>query len=180
MNEKNEVEELSKKPDARDLQEAGLKTARRIAIALAGTWKIYRRSLTGVTGLGIVLGFLVIAITAPWTAPYDADFKAPSVDTFVADYAFRDLPSESNWTEVLGLTSSARERPLERVMIYSEEGKATVYPVTFGIGEETGNIGIEIGESSTEQLPAGADYLEYTHFYRSFFFVLKSDLEGDN
>ncbi|MGB2581806.1 MAG: ABC transporter permease subunit [Thermoplasmata archaeon] len=180
MNEKNEVKEQPKRPDARDLQDASIKTAKRVAIALAGTWKIYRRSLTGVTGLGIVLGFLVIAITAPWTAPYDADFKAPSVDTFIADYAFRDLPSDSNWTEVLGLTSSARERPLERVMIYSEEGKATVYPVTFGIGEETGNIGIEIGVPSTEQLPAGADYLDYTHFYRSFFFVLDSDQEGDN
>ncbi|MGB2826379.1 MAG: hypothetical protein WBC49_07080, partial [Thermoplasmata archaeon] len=180
MNEKNEVKEQPKRPDARDLQDASIKTAKRVAIALAGTWKIYRRSLTGVTGLGIVLGFLVIAITAPWTAPYDADFKAPSVDTFIADYAFRDLPSDSNWTEVLGLTSSARERPLERVMIYSEEGKATVYPVTFGIGEETGNIGIEIGEPSTEQLPAGADYLDYTHFYKSFFFVLDSDQEGDN
>ncbi len=180
MKEKTEVTEQSKRPDARDLQDAGIKTAKRVAIALAGTWKIYRRSLTGMIGMGIVLGFLVVAVTAPWTAPYDADFKAPAVDTFIADYAFRDLPSDNNWTEVLGLTSSARERPLERVMIYSEEGKVTIYPTTFGISEETNEIGIVIEESSTEQLPAEADYLDYAHFSQSFFFVLNSDNEKDN
>jgi len=180
VNEKTEVEEQPTRPDARDIQEAGLKTARRIAIALAGTWKIYRRSLTGMIGMGIVFGFLVIAVTAPWTAPYDAHFKAPAVDTFVADYAFRDLPSDTNWTTVLGLTSSSKDRPLERVMIYSEEGTVIVYPVTFGIGEVSEEIGIEIDEPSTEQLPAGADYLEYTHFSQSFFFVLNSDHEVGN
>ncbi|MCJ7489620.1 MAG: hypothetical protein MUO87_05705, partial [Thermoplasmata archaeon] len=180
MKEETEVKEQSKRPDARELQEASMKTARRIAIALKSAWKIYRRSLTGLTGMGIVLGFLVVAITAPWTAPYDAEFKAPSLDTFIADYAFRDLPSDSNWTEILGLTSSSKDRPLERVMVYSEEGRTTVYPTSFGISEETGKIGIEIDEPSTEQLPAEADYLDNVHFYKSFFFVLNSNQEGDN
>ena len=49
MKEETEVNEQSKRPDARELQEASMKTARRIAIALKSTWKIYRRSLTGLT-----------------------------------------------------------------------------------------------------------------------------------
>jgi len=171
-----------KKTDARgELQEASMKTFRRILVALRGTWKIYRRSLTGVTGLGIVFGFFIIAITAPWTAPYDRDFKAPAVDTFIADYATRDLPENVNWSRVIGLTASEKDRPLERVMIYSaDEGSVIGYPVTRGIGEETDEIGIEIGSPAAIELPANLRYLEYAHFYRSFFFVLSPDGEGEN
>ena len=171
----------SKGPDARELQEASMRTVRQLLVAFRGTWKIYRRSLTGITGLGIVFGFFVIAITAPWTAPYDADFKAPAIDTFIADYATRELPPEVNWSLVKGLTSSERSRPLEGIMVYSaDEGTVIEFPVTRGIGEETEEIGIEIGSPTTIDLPAQAIYLEYAHFYRSFFFVLNANEDGEN
>ena len=181
MRNDNRDDTKSKRPDARELQETSMRTAKQLFVAFRGTWRIYRRSLTGVTGLGVVFGFFLIAVTAPWTAPYDADFKAPAIDTFIADYATRDLPPEVNWSLVKGLTSSDRSRPLEGVMVYSaSEGAVIEYPVTRGIGEETEEIGIEIGSPTTVELPAHASYLDYAHFYRSFFFVLSADGEGEN
>jgi peptide/nickel transport system permease protein len=171
---KNEDEEQpqSRGREARDLQDAGMKTAKKMARALAGTWKIYRRSKTGVAGLAIVFGFLFVALTAQWIAPYDSTFKAPAIDTFIADYATRELPVDNTWLKAVGLTSPVKDRPLERIMVYSEEGPAIVYPVSEGIGEETGEIGIEIYGPATVDLPGNSTYLEYAHFYRSFFFVL--------
>ncbi|UCE81063.1 MAG: ABC transporter permease [Methanobacteriota archaeon] len=180
MKTNDAVEDKAKRPDAKELQEASIKTFQRLASGFFVTWKIYRRSFTGVVGLGIVFGFFLIAVTAQWTAPYDADFKAPAIDTFIADYASRDLPTDVNWSKVIGLTSSIKERPLERVMVYSfEEGQTIVYPVTRGIGE-LGEIGIEIGSPTTYVLPSGAEYLDYAHFYRSFFFALCPCEDGSN
>ena len=178
--EEEERKPSMKRPDPRDLQEAGMRTAKRLAKAFRATWKIYRRSAIGVAGLAIVLGFFFIALTAQWIAPYDKDFKAPAIDTFIADYASRNLTDDSNWSRVIGLTSPQRDHPLERLMIYSEEGNVTIFPVSQGISEETGEPGIEIGAPSTVELPAEALYLEFAHFYRSFFFVLQENEGGGN
>ena len=165
--------------EAKELQLAGMKTARKIARGLRSTWKIYRRSKTGVAGLAIVFGFLFIALTAQWIAPYDKDFKAPALDTFIADYASRELPEGKTWTKVIGLTSTTKDRPLERVMVYSEEGTTIVYPIAPGESEEIAEIGIEISSPSTIELPGNASYLEYAHFYKSFFFILVSQPENE-
>ncbi|HIH00879.1 TPA: hypothetical protein HA259_02160, partial [Thermoplasmata archaeon] len=178
MNEKGEKRSSTLGREAIDLQEAGMKTAKRIAIAFRNTWKIYRRSKTGVAGLAIVFGFFFVAFTAQWIAPYDSDFKAPAIDTFEADYATRDLPQEHNWSKIVGLTSSIKDRPLERIMIYSSDGSVTVFPVTYGINEETGLTGIDISSPAEYVMPEEAEYLNYAHFYRSFFFVEVLDENG--
>ncbi len=155
-----------------DLQEVSQKAITRVFKGFASTWKLYRQSKTGVTGLAIALGFVFIAAFAPWLAPYDRDFKAPSIDTFIADYASRNLTAGLNWSRTMGLTSESRDHPLERVLAYSEEGVATVYPVTYGISEETEEIGIVVGSPSTVHLPPNATYLEFAHFSTSFFFIM--------
>jgi peptide/nickel transport system permease protein len=175
-NEEKEPQSFSR--EAKDLQEASIKTVRRLAIAFRNTWKIYRRSKTGVAGLAIVAAFFFVALTAQWIAPYDSDFKAPATDTFVADYATRDLPEEHNWSKVMGLTSPVKDRPLERIMTYSADGSVIIYPVTYGINEETGQIGIVVSAPAMFELPEDSAYLNYAHFYRSFFFVEVLDSNG--
>jgi len=177
-NDKTDAQDKGK-PGAADFQEAGQRAVLRIVKGFLSTWKLYRQSKTGVAGLSIALGFLVVAIFAPWLAPYDKDFKAPAIDTFIADYATRNLTAELNWSKILGLTSPMRDHPLERVLAYSDEGTAIVYPVTYGIGEETGEIGIEIGNPSTVNLPANASYLTSTHFSTSFLFALNETPGSD-
>jgi peptide/nickel transport system permease protein len=177
-NDKTDAQEKGKQ-GAADFQEAGQRAALRIVKGFLSTWKLYRQSKTGVAGLSIALGFLVVAIFAPWLAPYDSDFKAPAIDTFIADYASRNLTAELNWSKILGMTSPTRDHPLERILAYSDEGTAIVYPVTYGIGEETGKIGIEIGNPSTVNLPANASYLTSTHFSTSFLFALNETPGSD-
>jgi peptide/nickel transport system permease protein len=179
LKENEEKETTSLGREATDLQKAGIKTARRLVVALKGTWKIYRRSKTGVAGLIIVFGFFFVALTADWIAPYDSDFKAPSIDTFEADNATRALPAGHNWTKILGLTSDEnKDRPLERIMTYSPDGEVVIFPVTEGWNEETDQIGIEVSSPASFKLPEDAIYLEYAHFYPSFFFVGVVDPNG--
>jgi len=179
LTEREEKESTSLGREAKDLQEAGIKTARRLLIALKATWKIYRRSKTGVAGLAIVFGFLFVALATDFIAPYDADFKAPSVDTFLADHATRTLPDDHNWTKVLGLTSDyIADRPLQRIMVYSPDGTVVIYPVADGWNEETDQIGIEVSSPATFVMPEDAFYLNYAHFHPSFFFAAVMDDNG--
>lgn len=167
-----------KTQEASDLQEISQKALRKFGRGFKATWKLYRQSKTGLAGLSIVLGFFIVAVFAPWLAPYDKDFRAPAVDTFIADYASMNLTADGNWTHVLGLTSSHRDHPLERVLAYSEDGKALVFPVNEGISELTGEPGIVVGTSTTIRLPANASYLTQVHFSTSFMFIMNTTEEG--
>lgn len=181
MNEKGDEKPGQEKsgPGPSDIQEASQRAVRRFVKGFLNTWKLYRQSKTGVVGLAIALGFVVVAVFAPWLAPYDKDFKAPAIDTFIADYASRNLTAEFNWSRVMGLTSADRDHPLQRVLAYSEEGQAIVYPVTYGISEETDQIGIVVGNPSKVRLPANATYLTSVHFSTSFLYAL-NETHGSN
>ncbi|MCK5253163.1 MAG: hypothetical protein KAQ96_09435, partial [Thermoplasmata archaeon] len=37
-------------------------------------WKLYKQSKAGLLGLGIMFGFVFMAVFAPFIAPYDLDF----------------------------------------------------------------------------------------------------------
>jgi len=153
--------------DAKELQSQSRRLLRKLGKGFVNTWKLYKSSKIGVAGLAIVVGFLIMAIFAPWIAPYDRDFRAPSLDVFIADYANLPLVEEYNWTKVVGLTSEERnERPLERIMVYSDEGKAKVFPVERGISNISGELGIVVKEPSIFTVPAHSWYLEYAHFSR--------------
>lgn len=171
MSEKGKPESIEKS-SMTDLQAAGMKATRKIYKSFKDTWKLYRQSKTGLAGMAIVVGFFVMAIFAPWLAPYGPSFRAPAVDTFIADYASRNLLEGFNWTEVVGITSSISDRPLERLLAYSQEGKSLVYPVSRGISPETGELGIVIGDADEIFLPANSDYVEYVHFATEILFVL--------
>ncbi len=165
-------------PDSREFQVAGQRALKKFIRGFASTWKLYRQSKTGLAGLSIVLGFFIVAIFAPWLAPYDKDFRAPAIDTFIADYASKNLTAEGNWTMVVGLTSPHRDHPLERVLAYSEDGTTLAYPVSRGINELTGESGIIVSDPSEIQLPANATYFSLVHYSTSFLFIMNTTDEG--
>lgn len=171
-------DQKSKIPDAGELQIAGRRALRKFGRSFLSAWKLYRQSKTGLAGMAIVLGFFIVAAFAPWLAPYDKEFKAPSIDTFIADYASRNLTADANWTKVVGLTAPERDHPLQRVLAYTQEGTTLVYPVTYGTNELTGEPGIVVSDPSTIQLPANATYLTQVHFSTTFLFVMNTTDEG--
>ncbi len=175
MTEDTKTDETSKRSDAREFQEAGQKALRKFWKSFKSTWKLYRQSKTGIAGLAIVLAFFIMALGAPWLAPYDKDFRAPAIDTFVADYALLNLTAGQNWTRLMGLTDSLnRDHPLERILAYSEDGTTIVYPVTYGISAETDEIGIDISSPTTIHLPANASYMNHVLFSTTFFFIVNT------
>jgi peptide/nickel transport system permease protein len=157
---------------AEALQQSSQKFLRKLLRSFRATWKLYRRSVTGLVGMGIVVGFLVMAIFAPVLSKYSPDFTAPAEDIFIADNAKVDLEAKLNWTSPMGLTDATREQTLKRILVYSTEGTALVFPVTAGASETTGEPGIIVGDRGTIQLPSHIDYIDYAHFYRSIIFIL--------
>lgn len=130
-------------------------------------WKLYKQSKAGLLGLGIMLGFVFMAVFAPWIAPYDLDFLAPSEDVFKADSVTRPIeaneslglldPASENWYPPIGWRGSER---LEYIVAYSEGGHAVKYQVEDralpdgGRGIQiTGNFSYTIPENVTQLVP---------------------------
>lgn len=161
------------KPESTELAQLAdqsQKILRKMMRSFKATWKLYRSSKTGLAGLGIVIGFLVMAVFAPILAPYNVDFTAPAEDIFVADSEAVSLETEgAYWTTPMGLTAPTRENTLERVMVYSNNtGQVQV----FGVRDEGG---IVIDLPVTDQFVPEAGYINYAHFTESIFFVLDGD-----
>ncbi|MBU0623309.1 MAG: hypothetical protein KJ672_00520, partial [Candidatus Thermoplasmatota archaeon] len=147
-------------------------TLRKLIRGPARTWKLYRSSKTGLVGLGIVLGFLIMAVFAPIISPYTAEFRAPAEDVFYANTVELALTEHYNWSAPIGLVADTREEQLIGLMVSSADaGRALIYEVSPGAQE------IEIKGPTTYTLPVGFDYIEYVHFPRvagetSYFLVL--------
>jgi len=167
--------EFRKIADTAQLQEQSQEFLRKMLRSFRATWKLYKNSKTGLAGLGIVVGFLVMAVFAPIIAPFGPNFTAPSIDIFIADNAVVNLESQLNWTAPMGLTAATRESQLTRIMIYSAEGETMVVPVTSGTSPTTGKPGIIVGLREMKSLPPNADYINYAHFTRTIMFILVND-----
>ncbi|MGQ9587228.1 MAG: ABC transporter permease subunit [Thermoplasmata archaeon] len=127
----------------------------------ARSWKLYRGSKTGLAGLGIVFGFLFLAVFAPIISPYGPEFRAPAEDVFYANKVEIALTEKLNWSAPMGLLADTKEEQLIGMMLYSRDaGRALVYPVGTGVQE------IAIQEPTTYALPQGFDYIQYIHFPR--------------
>jgi len=169
--EKSATAKTGKGGDAElELSLQSRKFFRKLLRSLKATWKLYRSSKSGLAGLAIVFGFFFVAAFAPFISPYDPDFKAPSEDIFIADSASADLALERNWSTPLGLTEAARERQLQRILVYSPEGEAKIFPVR----DENG---IVISVPVYGNVPANTTYLNYVHFYTTFF-VIVTQVDG--
>jgi peptide/nickel transport system permease protein len=136
-------------------------TLRKLMRGPARTWKLYRSSKTGLAGFGIVLGFLIMAVFAPFISPYTPEYRAPAEDVFYANNVELDLGVHYNWSAPIGLVADTREEQLIGLMVSSADaGKALIYEVSPGAQE------IEIKGPTTYTLPVGFDYIEYVHFPR--------------
>lgn len=85
---------------------------------LRGFWRLYRRSRLGVIGLIIVLSFVIVAVAAPWIAPFDPFYfageplmKPSSTFLFGTDQVGRDIFSRviygTRVSLLIGLIASA-------------------------------------------------------------------------
>lgn len=151
-----------------ELSKQSRKILRKLGRSVKATWKLYKGSKSGLAGLTIVFGFFFMATFAPFISPYDPEFKAPSEDIFIADSASIDLAIERDWSTPLGLTEAERERQLQRVLVYSPQGEAKVFPVH----DENG---IVISVPQYKVVPANTSYLNYVHFFTSFFLILEGN-----
>lgn len=85
---------------------------------LGDFWRLYRRSRLGVIGLIIVLSFVIVAVAAPWIAPFDPFYfageplmKPSSTFLFGTDQVGRDIFSRviygTRVSLLIGLIASA-------------------------------------------------------------------------
>ncbi len=156
----------ARQPELQELAAQSQKVLRKMLKSFRSTWKLYRGSKTGMAGLAIVIGFFAMAVFAPWIAPYDVDFKAPSTDIFIADSESANLGDLKNWSTPMGLLAATREASLERILVYSDDGVARTYPV-----DE--NQGIVLGAPSNYTIPSNVSYVNYAHFSNSFFLIVE-------
>ncbi len=143
------------------------------------TWNLYKRSKMGLLGLGIVLGFVIMAVFAPLISPFPPSFRAPSSDIFIADNANLQLPVLKNWTDPMGLPTAGLGNALKRIMVYSTEGDTYVYPVTQGISNVTGESGIKIDEPKKYTLLPNLTYIQYVLFRTGFSVPIGTPLYDD-
>ena len=149
------------------IQAQGQRMLRRLGRSFYASWKMYKHSKTGLVGLGIVIGFLVMAIFAPFLTPYSTEFRAPATDIFIADHASGNLTEKLNWTSIMGLSETS-DVTLKRIMVYSKEGVTDVFPVSVGTSQN-----IVLGTPTRAQLPPSATYLQFVQFQTPFFFILQ-------
>lgn len=162
------------RPDAGEqIGVQGQKLLRKFARSSKATWKLYKSSKTGLAGMAIAFGFVIMAVFAPFISPYDPDFKAPAEDIFIADNDIKSMGAIHNWTTPIGITENTREAALRRVLVYSTEGVSQVFSV---IPPGTiGNDKVLLGDPTEISLPSDASYIGYAHFSATVFFIVKGD-----
>lgn len=104
-----------------EVQETGTVLDERFSMSmrrLSGFWALYKENRMGIFGLLLVLAFIVVAIVAPWLAPYDPraleglPFQTPSEKFRLGtDQVGRDIFSQLVWGSrvslMVGLLASA-------------------------------------------------------------------------
>ncbi len=163
-----------------DTLDLGASTLAKLWAGARRTWALYRRSKMGLLGLGIVLGFVIMAVFAPLISPFTPSFRAPSSDIFIADNANLGLNQQLNWQTPLGLTTAGSGSALKRIMVYSpEQGTTLVFDVTQGLSPVTGESGIKVDIiPETKHLLANLSYIEYVKFPTGFAEPGNLDISG--
>ena len=143
-------------------------------------WKLYKQSKAGLLGLGIMFGFVFMAVFAPLIAPYDLDFLAPQEDVFLADNVHEkieanaslglDDPASEFWYPPAGYSGQER---LEYVIVYSDGGHA----LKFGVDDKAieGGRGLQIISNETHVIPQNITYLYANAFLREEFTAFGDD-----
>jgi peptide/nickel transport system permease protein len=143
-------------------------------------WNLYKQSKAGLLGLGIMMGFVFMAVFAPLIAPYDLDFLAPAEDVFLSDTIKVEIaantslglddPKSEFWYPPVGVRGTER---LEQIMIFSDGGHAIRYDVD-DIALEGGR-GLQIVGNTTYEVPENITRIERTYFIREQFTAYAGD-----
>ncbi len=143
-------------------------------------WKLYKQSKAGLLGLGIMFGFVFMAVFAPFIAPYDLDFLAPQEDVFLSDTIVEEIaaneslglddPMSEAWYAPVGVSGTER---LEQILIYSDGGHAIRYDVEHVALE--GGVGLQITGNTTYAIPENITRIERTYFIREHFTAYAGD-----
>jgi peptide/nickel transport system permease protein len=144
-------------------------------------WRLFKQSKAGLLGLGIMFGFVFMAVFAPWIAPYDLDFLAPQEDVFKADNVNEvivaneslDLldPESENWKTPFGFSGLER---MEEIIVYSDGGHAIKYVVDDKAIE--GGRGLQIVSNSTHEIPRNITRMFQTSFILDHFTAFTNDM----
>lgn len=125
------------------------------------TWAIYKESKEGLVGLGILLTFLCLAIFAPLICEFDPSFVAPVTDIYEADPVYVNLTTSGSWQAPIGITTTrgvGGGMNLTKVLVYSSEGNALLYPV--GVREEKGQMKISVGGPKEASVPKNLGFIK--------------------
>jgi len=145
-------------------------------------WNLYKESTVGKIGLGIMIGFVFLAIFAPIIAPYPPGFIAPSEDVFRADFVKVELPAaptiglddplSEHWHAPVGYSGNMEN--LDTIMVYSSEGHLVRYKVskTTKVVEGSDVVGMDLTDPETHTFPANATYVRPLYFRSHRYFVV--------
>jgi len=158
-------------PQSESLGLQGQRLARRLMRSFRATWKLYRGSATGLAGLGIVAGFVFMAAFAPFLTPYSEDFRAPLEDIYIATSQWQNLTANLTWNSPAGLQQPPKYDTLTRILMYSEEGNATIFPINTS---NDANKPMRVNAGESRNLPSNISYLTQVTFMVTFFYVLQN------
>jgi len=122
---------------------------RRFVRSFKNGFKLYWESWLGRIGLGIVIFFVIIAIFAPWIAPYTPEFRAPNIDIFIPyEYPINhEVPNDFNVAVYCTTPSKLDVNGISWVAVYNNES-IVLYAIADPVkgrqasqqgGNETGN-----------------------------------------
>ncbi len=139
-------------------------------------WKLYKQSKAGLLGFGIMIGFVVMAVFAPWIAPYSLDYLAPAEDVFKADSVTHPIepnesvgmtdPASEHWYPPIGWRGDQR---LEYIVAYSDSGHSVKYQMDDRALPDGGR-GIKIVDVFNYSIPENVTKLLPVDFYRGDLF----------
>lgn len=139
-------------------------------------WKIYKESRVGKLGLGIMMGFVIMAVFADFIAPYSPNFVAPDEDVFRADSVIEKLPQhegvDDNWQTPVGHYGD--EDNLESILVYSLEGHAVRYSVE-KVDKGNRTVGILLKDPVQYRVPENISYFRSVHFRQHLYLAIAND-----
>ena len=102
---------------------------------IKSNWTLFKQSKLGLTGIGIIIFFLVLAIFAPLIPfTYSVDYLAPAGDLFYIDNTTVSIPAQHHWASPVSIQTPqgvGKPAKIAGVWIYSQDGVGYLFPRNF-------------------------------------------------